>query len=131
MKCAAFLSVLLFPLCLFAGQASLWSAPFTLSDHPIAVEKPAPGLFTDITLSAAPNPFMPLTTLRIDGLTLARNASLKVFDVRGKVVHDFSRQLKRGARRISFKASNLANGIYIVRLVSGNKVKHLKIALVK
>ncbi len=83
-----------------------------------------------VELTAFPNPFTTQTTVQFT-LTAADNASLKVYDLQGRVV----RQIFSGAaaagelKSFTLKAEGLAQGIYIVKLVTGSKTVTQKIVV--
>jgi hypothetical protein len=86
-----------------------------------------PNQFT--LLQNYPNPFNPTTTIKFsvqgNGFT-----SLKVYNVLGQVVAILvNAQLKAGSYEKTFDARNLASGVYIYRLQSGqfNEVKKLMV----
>jgi hypothetical protein len=76
-----------------------------------------------------PNPFNPTTTIKF---TVQGNGftSLKVYNVLGQVVATLvNAQLKAGSYEKTFDARNLASGVYMYRLQSGqfNEVKKLMV----
>jgi hypothetical protein len=78
-----------------------------------------------------PNPFNPSTTLRF-GLADAGRVSVQVFDLTGRKVADvMNGNLAAGWHQVSFNASRLSSGTYIVRFQSGNQVLNQKITLIK
>jgi hypothetical protein len=72
-----------------------------------------------LRMTAAPNPFNPSTVISISGVKLVA-ASLRVFDMRGRMVADLTGALRRsamrGEARVEWNAAGLASGIYVVRL---------------
>jgi hypothetical protein len=76
-----------------------------------------------------PNPFNPTTTIRF---TVSENGftSLKLYNVLGQEVATLvNTQLKAGSYEKTFDARNLASGVYVYRLQSGqfNEVKKLMV----
>jgi hypothetical protein len=68
--------------------------------------------------SAYPNPFNPVTTIEV---TLTADAALNfdIFNLRGARVHSISRtRLSYGVHTFQFDGSNLASGIYFLRIDS-------------
>jgi hypothetical protein len=85
-----------------------------------------------------PNPFSKLTTISFGEVYGAKSIDLKIYDATGKLVKDFSR-FTPDASRSTFLfwdgRDNLnrtvPNGIYFVRLVSGENKQVVKVILVK
>jgi len=79
-----------------------------------------------------PNPFNPTTSIAF-GIPQAGEVTLEVFDMIGrKVVTLLNSEHQRAGRHvISFNANNLASGMYIYRLQTGNKVLTKKLTLIK
>lgn len=80
---------------------------------------------------AYPNPFNALATLRYsvptDGLV-----RLSVFDVLGRHVTDLvNGTVARGEHSVKWNAANLASGIYVVQLTTGNLQARQKLVLLK
>ncbi|GJQ61084.1 MAG: hypothetical protein SCALA702_01370 [Melioribacteraceae bacterium] len=75
-----------------------------------------PSTFTNKLLPAFPNPFNPETKIRFS-LNAESHATLKVFDIRGELVHKEQEKLyPAGGHEVSLNLSNFASGIYIVTL---------------
>jgi hypothetical protein len=90
---------------------------------------PQPGEFR--LDSAYPNPFNASSTLRYsvpgDGMV-----KLAVFDVLGRHVTDLvNGAVSRGEHRVIWNAGNLASGVYIVQLSTGNLQARQKLVLLK
>lgn len=78
-----------------------------------------------------PNPFNPSTSIRF-GLPEAGVVQLEVFNALGQKVAELVNSRKTaGWHTINFDASQLASGIYIYRIKSGNFVKTNKMLLIK
>jgi hypothetical protein len=78
-----------------------------------------------------PNPFNPSTTIQF-GLPEAGNVSLEVFDMTGRRVASLVNERKSaGWHNVTFDASNLASGMYIYRIQSGEFIQTRKLILVK
>lgn len=78
-----------------------------------------------------PNPFNPVTQIKYiipeTGLV-----NLRVFNILGKEISLLKNELQgAGEHTIQFAGDNLPSGIYICRLISGNYVKNIKMALIK
>jgi len=83
-----------------------------------------------------PNPFNPSTKIRFtipqDERLETQNVSMKVYDVLGNEIATLVNEEKpAGNYEINFDASNLASGIYIYRLTSGNFTASKKLILLK
>jgi hypothetical protein len=82
-------------------------------------------------LGAYPNPFNPTTTLKFN-LNTAERIQLAVFDVSGREVARLVDGWRNaGAHEVTFDASTLASGVYLVRLISGNQTAMQKMVLMK
>ncbi len=78
-----------------------------------------------------PNPFNPSTTIRYSVPTNGL-VTLKVFNILGQEVKTLVNTVQNaGFHQISFDASQLASGVYIYRLSSGNFVNTKKMLLLK
>lgn len=78
-----------------------------------------------------PNPFNPTTTIQY-GLPESGNVTLEVYDMTGRRVATLVNENQRaGWHDITFDASNLASGMYIYRMQSGDFVNTRKLILVK
>jgi hypothetical protein len=102
--------------------------PFTMIDRGDAVNT-TPSEATLIRVH--PNPFNPLTTISYQLLTSSR-LTLAVYDVSGRKVVDLVNGWRdAGMHAVTFDGSNLASGIYIARLSSGELVSTQKLLLIK
>ncbi|OQY74414.1 MAG: hypothetical protein B6D44_04320 [Ignavibacteriales bacterium UTCHB2] len=78
-----------------------------------------------------PNPFNPITTIRYD-LPKDGLVQLEVFDIIGrKITTLVNTHQSAGRYEINFDASNLASGVYIYKLQSGQYVSSKKMMLLK
>lgn len=78
-----------------------------------------------------PNPFNPVTTIKYTVPT-TELVTLKVFNILGQEVKTLvNKVMNAGQHQVSFDASNLASGVYIYRLSSGNLVNTKKMLLLK
>lgn len=78
-----------------------------------------------------PNPFNPETIIAYE-LGTSAEVDLAVFDLQGRKVAQLSRGMKgAGIHHISFKARNLASGIYVYKFVSGRTTMYKKMMLLK
>jgi hypothetical protein len=78
-----------------------------------------------------PDPFNPSTTIAFS-LPRSASASLKVYDMLGREVATLvNGYTTSGMHEVQFNAANLASGIYLYRLTSGNFTEVKKMMLVK
>jgi hypothetical protein len=109
------------------------NARFTLT---VAVSAPDDEAGTEIPLEFElsqnyPNPFNPATTIEY-GLPESGNVRLEVFNLLGqRVATLFNGEQTSGFHRVQFDARQLASGIYLYRLQSGNTVITRKMMLLK
>ena len=79
-----------------------------------------------------PNPFNPTTTIECSIVKNHDNFSLKVFDLRGRLVETlYSGYIKYGFHKYIWNASKYASGIYFIHMVVGENVLTKKITLLK
>ncbi|MES2734246.1 MAG: PA14 domain-containing protein, partial [Bacteroidota bacterium] len=85
-----------------------------------------------IGLEAYPNPFSREVTVNFT-TPVAGQASLDLYDLRGiRVQALFDQQVQAGeSHQVVVEGSALQNGLYLLRLVNGNQVSHLKVMLAK
>ncbi|WP_375419057.1 T9SS type A sorting domain-containing protein [uncultured Hymenobacter sp.] len=114
--------------------STLVAAPTTTSS--LVASKPALSateeLATTTELTAFPNPFSQQATVQFR-LAAAGPATLSVYDVRGQLVRQlFSGQGAAGAvQQVSLDGQGLSQGIYVLRLVTGQQVLTHKLLLTK
>jgi hypothetical protein len=78
-----------------------------------------------------PNPFNPTTQIQF-GLPLQSHVKLDVYNTSGQKVKELlNAPLSSGLHTITFNAENLASGIYIYRLITGNQILTNKMILMK
>ncbi len=78
-----------------------------------------------------PNPFNPTTQIQF-GLPLQSHVKLDVYNINGQKVKELLNvPLSAGLHTITFNAENLASGIYIYRLITGNQILTNKMILMK
>ncbi len=83
------------------------------------------------SLANYPNPFNPTTIIHYV-LPKAGFVSLKIYDMLGREVKTLVSENKdKGVYNVTFNASNLASGVYIYQLRSGNFVASKKLLLMK
>jgi hypothetical protein len=78
-----------------------------------------------------PNPFNARTTLSYR-LPAAASVRLEIYDVRGRSVQTlFCGWQAAGPQAVTWRAGNLASGLYLYRLQAGERIEHGRIYLVK
>jgi len=78
---------------------------------------------------AYPNPFNNVVNLEYR-LPMNQNASLKVFDMTGKLVDVINGNLQ-GAGTVSWNANGMQSGVYMMKLISGDQVSLKKVILMQ
>lgn len=99
----------------------------------VSVEKITSNIPTEFYLEQNyPNPFNPSTQIRF-GITKASNVELKVYDILGReVVTLIDKEfMNAGVYNVKFNAVDLASGIYIYKLTTGNHSISKKMQLMK
>lgn len=106
--------------------------PVDGAPNPFDVIDKSGTIVTDFTLVGAyPNPFNPTTTISYaignDG-----NVTLSVYDITGREVASLVDGYRvAGVHEVAFDASELASGVYVYKLTSGNQTATAKIVLMK
>lgn len=78
-----------------------------------------------------PNPFNPATMVKFS-LDKAAVTSLIIYDIKGsEIMNSFTGFLNPGSHVIKIDGSNLSSGIYIYKLISGEKSASRKMILIK
>ncbi len=78
-----------------------------------------------------PNPFNPATTIVFE-LPVAVNVGLKIFDISGREVKTIVNEFKQaGYYSVTFRADDLASGIYFYRIAAGEFVAVRRMILIK
>ncbi len=81
--------------------------------------------------SAYPNPFNPITNIEFYIPTESK-IKLQIFDVKGKLISTLvDKRMRKGKYKTVFNATNLASGVYIYKLQSGNFSVSKKLILLK
>ena len=81
--------------------------------------------------AAFPNPFNPTLTIRY-GLTEDAQTSVKILDLQGKTIANLSDKHQRaGSYELQWQAGDAASGVYLVKVVSGEKSDLRKVLLTK
>jgi flagellar hook assembly protein FlgD len=87
-------------------------------------------------LPCSPNPFNPVTTIQFE-LASATDVSLRIYDVKGRLVRTLlDENMPRERHRLTWDGTNnhgsqVASGIYFLRMVAGSTVEVQKMALLK
>lgn len=82
-------------------------------------------------LANYPNPFNPSTTIRF-AVPEQQQVRIDMYDVLGRRVHTLvNESFRPGTHELAWNASNLASGVYVVRLVSGEHVLTRTMTLLK
>ncbi len=78
-----------------------------------------------------PNPFNPTTSIRFS-LQSSHVTRLTVYDILGREVAVLAEgMMSAGSHQATFDGSNLASGVYLVRLQAGNHVRTMRMLLMK
>ncbi len=104
----------------------------SLVDMTTHVEDNNPALpYESVLYQNYPNPFNPTTTLTFS-LANPSVTTLKVFDLHGRQVRQLVDGFQpAGQHEIQFDGSDLASGLYFVRLQAGSSAKTIKMLLAK
>jgi PKD domain/Secretion system C-terminal sorting domain len=78
------------------------------------------------TLDVFPNPFNPVTHIRLSGV-YAGKAAIRIFNLEGRLVDSF----ESGARDIEWNAVTLPSGLYVVQCKTGMKIVQKSVLLTK
>ena len=84
--------------------------------------------------NAYPNPFNPSTTIRYNVPEGGMHTNLSIYDLRGRMVAELVNEFKESTfdgHEIVWNASNMASGVYFIKLHAGNTVMTQKIMLIK
>jgi hypothetical protein len=112
-----------------SGDFTVDEVLVTNSQEFIDVVKELPVSFT--LSNAYPNPFNPTTTLTLD-IADAAFASVKVFNLRGEVVGVLMNDMvDAGSFTMTWDASNLSSGVYLIRAEASGQIATQKVMLVK
>ena len=85
-----------------------------------------------LRISARPNPFNPQTVLSLDIPVAADRATLRVYDLRGRLVDTLlDGALAAGAHAVPWRPRGLASGVYLYRLETGDRAVSGKVMLAK
>ena len=112
-----------------SGDFTIDEVLVTNSEEFIPVTESAPVSFS--LSNAYPNPFNPTTTLTLD-ITDNTFASVKVFNLKGEVVGVLMNDMvDAGSYTMTWDASNLSSGVYMIRAEASGQISTQKVMLVK
>lgn len=77
-----------------------------------------------------PNPFNPETKIQFN-LPASSLVKIKIYDILGKEVFTMNELRPAGINNVSFKANNLASGIYYLKIQTANSFEARKLILLK
>ena len=78
-----------------------------------------------------PNPFNPETTFSFNIGSL-KQTSLRIYDIQGRLIETLVQgKINPGFHTMTWNASEVATGVYFVKLISGEKIKTRKIMVLK
>jgi hypothetical protein len=106
---------------------------FKLAGQGPTVEVAAPGAYNALeNLRVSPNPFRRTVTLTLCPVTAAQKIQCRIFDIKGKLVKTLLRDTAvAGALCMTWDASTLPSGLYVVRAKLGNRVYSSMLVLQK
>ncbi|MEZ4386730.1 MAG: FlgD immunoglobulin-like domain containing protein [Candidatus Krumholzibacteriia bacterium] len=109
---------------------------FTITmPDPVTAVEPVPGALA-AGVTAAPNPFNPLTILRFE-LSASERVSLEILDVRGRrVAHPLDADLPAGVHEARWEGRDesgreVPSGVYLARLTAGRVESTVKLTLAR
>ncbi|MBL8027014.1 MAG: hypothetical protein JNL74_11420 [Fibrobacteres bacterium] len=88
-----------------------------------------------LSITTSPNPTASTTHIHINGLNNLTVKSLAVYDIRGRLIRDFTSVLNAsrtaGMAVIPWNTNGLSNEFYTIRLNAGNRILTTKVQMVK
>lgn len=75
-----------------------------------------------VQITAFPNPFTQMTTIRVEGRTNYQDLYLEVYNAMGQLVHQTNPQ--NGLQEVHLQRHDLESGIYFYRLIGDEQVLH-------
>ncbi|MCB9365817.1 MAG: T9SS type A sorting domain-containing protein [Calditrichaeota bacterium] len=104
---------------------------YRFGDPILDADDSRPELPNELSLSAYPNPFNPVTNIAFD-LPTTLQAQLVVYDLTGRAVQTlFNERINAGHHEYAFNGANLPSGLYFARLEAGNITTTQKLVLLK
>jgi len=111
------------------GEFTIESVIAASADSYLNTEVSVPADF--FISNAYPNPFNPTTTLSVE-LNTETYVSMKVFNVMGQLIEVIAEgSMNGGAHVITWDASQLPSGIYLIHTEAGNTIHQQKVMLLK
>jgi len=116
----------------YAGTFNYYDNTGASTGAPASQDLPAHGLL----LSAAPNPFNPVTTVRYV-LPAEADVTLAIFDIAGRQVRTlFTGSQPAGPHSVVWRGTDdsgrvLGSGVYLCRLIAGREVRTVKVLFAK
>jgi hypothetical protein len=111
------------------GAFTIESVVAASADHYIHTKLSVPAGFA--IGNAYPNPFNPSTTVSIE-LSTETYVSMEVFNVMGQLIEVIAEgNMNAGAHVVTWDASLLPSGIYLVNTVVGNAIHQEKVMFLK
>ncbi|MCK4530875.1 MAG: T9SS type A sorting domain-containing protein, partial [Candidatus Marinimicrobia bacterium] len=82
-------------------------------------------------LPAYPNPFNPKTVIGLH-YAVSGNSVINIYNVQGILVEQlFNDYIEAGSYKLTWDASDMSSGVYIVRMVAGDFIQSQKVVLIK
>ncbi|MBL8026241.1 MAG: T9SS type A sorting domain-containing protein [Fibrobacteres bacterium] len=105
-------------------------SPFTIQENPpiTSVRSINEHPSQQLSCVAYPNPFNPVTTIKLSGLKAGRKSELTIHDISGRLVADLSSHI---SNNVEWNASHLPSGIYIVNFRQNAREYRSRVTLLK
>jgi len=86
----------------------------------------------EMNFNVYPNPFMDQTTFAFE-LAEEKMVSIRLYDLSGKLVDIIlnDQMISSGETKLSYNASNIAQGIYVAEIIAGDQVNRVKISSIQ
>ena len=86
----------------------------------------------EMNFNVYPNPFMDQTTFAFE-LAEEKMVSILLYDISGKLVDIIlnDQMVSAGETKLTYNASNIAQGIYVAEIRAGDQVKRIKISSIQ
>lgn len=107
----------------YKGGNGITSSDFAVIEYSSEEEMPA---VPELRLSASPNPARGFVNLLIISPENIRG-SISLTDINGRVVKTMTENISKGTSSVKMDLAGIAKGIYMVRLVTGDEVKTIKL----
>ncbi len=83
-----------------------------------------------LLVNAYPNPFNSSIVFKVDG-NLNNKIELKIFDIRGRLVKQFTNNNRKNIRKIIWNPVHLSSGLYFVQISNGLEIRQMKVCYIK